>query len=162
MFLLLYSALLGFPAPVVRASLLLLIFLLRRILRRAPDPLTALCAAFFAILLLRPLDLFSSSFQLSFCAVLGMVLFAPALERKLQRVQPRFLREGWVNTFSATTGTVLPAVQLFHQFSLAGLLLNPFLCAFFAVLLPLYALTLLIGCVYLPAGAGLAGWLPPP
>jgi competence protein ComEC len=161
MFLLLYSALLGFPAPVVRASLLLLIFLLRRILRRAPDPLTALCAAFFAILLLRPLDLFSSSFQLSFCAVLGMVLFAPALERKLQRVQPRFLREGWVNTFSATTGTVLPAVQLFHQFSLAGLLLNPFLCAFFAVLLPLYALTLLIGCVYLPAGAGLAGWVNP-
>ena len=161
MFLLLYSALLGFPAPVVRASLLLLIFLLRRILRRAPDPLTALCAALFAILLLRPLDLFSSSFQLSFCAVLGMVLFAPALERKLQRVQPRFLREGWVNTFSATAGTVLPAVQLFHQFSLAGLLLNPFLCAFFAVLLPLYALTLLIGCVYLPAGAWLAGWVNP-
>ena len=90
-----------------------------------------------------------------------MATFAPVLEMKLQRVQPRFLREGWVNTFSATAGTVLPAVQLFHQFSLAGLLLNPFLCAFFAVLLPLYALTLLIGCVYLPAGAWLAGWVNP-
>ena len=162
LFLLLYSALLDFPAPVVRASLLMLITLGRRVLRRAPDPLTALCAAFLAILLLRPLDLFSPSFQLSFCAVLGMVLFAPVLERKLQRDRrPRLLRKGWVDTFSATAGAVLPTVQLYHQFSLAGLLFNPFLCAFFAVLLPLYALTLIVGCVYLPAGAWLAGWVNP-
>lgn len=161
-FLLLYSALLGFPAPVVRASLLLLIALLRRILRRAPDPLTALFAAFWAILLFRPLDLFSPSFQLSFCAMLGMVLFAPTLERKLQRGRlPRLLRVGWVNTFSATAGTALPVIQLYHRFSLMGLALNPFLCALFAVLLPLYALALLLGCVYLPAGVWLAGWINP-
>ncbi len=161
LFLLLYSALLGFPAPVARASLLMLLFLLRRILRRAPDPLTALCAAFFALLLLRPLDLFSASFQLSFCAVLGMVLFAPALERKLDWVQPRFLREGWVNTFSATAGTALPVIQIFHKFSLMGLALNPLLCTLFAVLLPLYALALLMGCLYLPAGVWLADWINP-
>ena len=160
-FLLLYSALLGFPAPVVRASLLMLIFQLRRILRRAPDPLTALCAAFFALLLLRPLDLFSAGFQLSFCAVLGMVLLGPSLEKALQWVRPRFLREGWVNTFSATAGTALPVIQIFHRFSLMGLALNPFLCALFGVLLPLYALALLMGCLYLPAGVWLAGWINP-
>ena len=161
LFLLLYSALLGFPAPVMRASLLMLITLSRRITRRAPDPLTALSAAFWLILLLRPLDLFSVSFQLSFCAVLGIVLFGPALERRLQRVQPQFLREGWISTFSATAGTVLPTVQIYHRFSLMGLLINPFLCALFAVLLPLYALTLLAGCVYLPFGVWLAGWINP-
>lgn len=160
-FLLLYSALLGFPAPVVRASLLMLITLGRRVLRRAPDPLTALCAAFWLILLIRPLDLFSASFLLSFCAVLGIVLFSPALERRLQRVRPRLLREGWASTFSATAGTALPTIQIFHQFSLVGLIINPFLCALFAALLPLYALTLLIGCVYLPAGVWLAGWVNP-
>ena len=160
-FLLLYSALLGFPAPVIRASLLMLITLGRRILRRAPDPLTALCAAFFGILLLRPLDLFSAGFQLSFCAVLGMVLLGPALEKKLQRVRPRFLREGWMNTFSATAGAALPTIQIFHRFSLIGLAVNPFLCALFAVLLPLYAFVFLAGCVYLPAGVWLAGWINP-
>ena len=160
-FLLLYSALLGFPAPVVRASFLMLITLARRVLRRAPDPLTALFAAFWLILLVRPLDLFSASFQLSFCAVLGIVLFGPALERRLQRVRPRFLREGWVSTFSATAGTALPTVQIFHRFSLVGLVFNPFLCALFAALLPLYAFTLLAGCVYLPAGVWLAGWVNP-
>ena len=160
-FLLLYSALLGFPAPVVRASLLMLITLGRRILRRAPDPLTALCAAFFVILLLRPLDLFSASFQLSFCAVLGMVLFSPALEKKLEWVRPRLLREGWVSTFSATAGATLPVIQIFHRLSLIGLVLNPFLCALFAVLLPLYAFVLFAGCVYLPAGVWLAAWINP-
>ncbi len=160
-FLLFYSALLGFPAPVVRASLLMLLTLCRRVLRRAPDPLTALCAAFWLILLIRPLDLFSASFQLSFCAVLGIVLLGPALEKRLRRVKPTFLREGWVSTFSATAGTALPTVQLFHRFSLIGLALNPFLCALFAALLPLYAFTLLLGCVCLPAGAWLAGWLNP-
>ena len=161
LFLLFYSALLGFPAPVARATLLLLITLGRRVLRRAPDPLTALFAAFLLILLFRPLDLFSASFQLSFCAVLGIVLFGPFLERKLQRIQPRFLREGWVSTFSATAGAALPSIQLYHQFSLFGLVSNPFLCALFAVLLPLYALALFMGCVYLPAGVWLAGWINP-
>ena len=160
-FLLLYSALLGFPAPVVRASLLMLLTLGRRVLRRAPDPLTALCAAFWMILLVRPLDLFSASFQLSFCAVLGIVLLGPMLEKRMQRVQPRFLREGWVSTFSATAGAVLPTVQLYHRLSLIGLIVNPFLCALFIVLLPLYALTLLAGCAYLPAGVWIAGWLNP-
>ncbi len=161
LFLLFYSALLGFPAPVVRASLLMLITLARRVLRRAPDPLTALFAAFWLILLIRPLDLFSASFQLSFCAVLGIVLFGPALERKLQRVKPRLLREGWVSTFSATAGTVLPTIQIFHRFSLVGLVFNPFLCVLFAALLPLYALTLLTGCLYLPAGVWAAKWINP-
>ena len=205
-FLLLYSALLGFPAPVVRASLLLLMTLGRRVLRRAPDPLTALCGAFWLILLFRPLDLFSASFQLSFCAVLGIVLIGPALTRRsflgetilwgpkngfpqapfqeshkgfgpfcniaktmTNKRQKRgmnpsgsqFLRKGWITTFSATAGTALPTIQLYHRFSLIGLVFNPFLCALFTVLLPLYALTLLMGCISLPAGIWLAGWLNP-
>ena len=160
-FLLLYSALLGFPAPVVRASLLMLLALGRRVIRRAPDPLTALFSAFWLILLVRPLDLFSASFQLSFCAVLGIVLLGPALKKGLNWVEPLFLREGWVSTFSATAGTALPTLQLYHQFSLIGLVINPFLCALFTVLLPLYALTLLTGCVCLPAGVWLAQWLNP-
>ncbi|MBR5705513.1 MAG: MBL fold metallo-hydrolase, partial [Deltaproteobacteria bacterium] len=64
-------------------------------------------------------------------------------------------------TFSATAGTVLPTVQIYHWFSLIGLMINPFLCALFAVLLPLYALTLFAGCVYLPFGVWLAGWINP-
>lgn len=73
----------------------------------------------------------------------------------------QFLRKGWITTFSATAGTALPTIQLYHRFSLIGLVFNPFLCALFTVLLPLYALTLLMGCISLPAGIWLAGWLNP-
>ena len=93
--------------------------------------------------------------------MLGIVLLGPALKKGLNWVEPLFLREGWVSTLSATAGTALPTLQLYHQFSLIGLVINPFLCALFTVLLPLYALTLLTGCVCLPAGVWLAQWLNP-
>ena len=151
-----YCALLDFSAPVVRASVLLVLAQARRMARRAPDPITTLAAAFLLILLARPLDLFSASFQLSFLAVLGIAVFEPVIRRPLEKRLPAILGRGISVTLSATIGVFLPTVQIYHRFSLAGPLINPALCAVFAVLLPTYALVLALGCVYLPAGAFLA------
>ena len=151
-----YCALLDFAVPVVRASMLLALGEFRRVVRRAHDPLTTLSAAFLLILLFRPLDLFSASFQLSFGAVLGMVLLTPVLARPFSWVRPRWLREGVCVTVAATAGTALPTIQVFHRFSLIGLAINPLVCAIMGLLLPVYAVVLLIGCVWLPAGQALA------
>ena len=157
-FLLFYAGLLGFPPSVVRASLLLLIMEGRKIVRRALDPLTALSAAFFVMLLFRPLDLFSASFQLSFCAMLGIVVFKPLLDRHV----PVFpLSEEIKTTLTATLGSFLPTIQIFHRFSPLGLIVNPVLCLLFAALLPVYAIILAAGCVYLPLGAFLGRCLNP-
>ncbi|MBQ9264621.1 MAG: DNA internalization-related competence protein ComEC/Rec2 [Clostridia bacterium] len=155
-FLLFYCALLDFSAPIMRASALLLLGYGRRIVRRARDGLTALAAAFALILLIRPLDLFSASFQLSFCAVLGIVAIFPELERRFHAKNKRLLLEGLGTTLAATLGVALPTIQIFHSFSLMGLLLNPIACAVFSVLLPVYAAVLMVGCVSLPLGAALA------
>ena len=160
-FLLLYCALLDFSAPVVRASLLILIGLWRRIVRRASDPLTMLCSAFLAILLVRPLDLFSVSFQLSFCAVLGIVVFSPLFPDRSEPSPVRALLSGWQTALSATIGVALPTMQVFHRISLIGLLVNPPACAFFSVLLPVYLLVMIVGCVWLPAGLWLARFVNP-
>ena len=152
-FLLFYSALLDFSAPVVRASLILMVMQLQRRVRRAPDGLTALSAAFLLILLVHPLSLFSASFQLSFLAVLGLVTLGPILRRRVEHLRPAWLWNGVCATLSATVGSFLPTVQLYHRFSLVGLLINPLLCALFAVLLPLYAGTLLLGSLWLDAAA---------
>ena len=165
-FLLCYCALLDFSAPVVRASLLMVIAAGRRIVRRAPDPLTALAAAFLLILVFRPLDLFSASFQLSFCAVLGLVTLLPAMEGRWQgRPYRRFLEAISVPA-AATLFVAVPTIQIFPRLSLLGLVLNPFACMLFALLLPYFALTLAVGCVCLPAGQALAvpanavsGWI---
>lgn len=156
-FLAAYCALLDFAAPIVRASLLMLFACGRRLLRRSYDGLTALSAAFLLILLFRPLDLFSASFQLSFCAVLGIVAAVPALERKWRGMRLYRLRCLLAVTAAATVSVAVPTAQIFHRLSLAGPLINPAACLLFSVLLPLYALALLLGCVSLPLGQALAG-----
>lgn len=155
-FLLFYCALLDFSAPVVRASLLMVFAKGRRLARRAPDPLTALAAAFLLILVFRPLDLFSASFQLSFCAVLGLAALLPALEGRGGGLRGRFLRS-MAATASVMLCIAVPTIQIFHRLSLLGLVLNPVVCILFALLLPLYLLVLVVGCVWLPAGQMLAG-----
>lgn len=155
-FLLFYCALLDFSAPVVRASILMMLNLVRRSIRRAPDPLTALAAAFLLILLFRPLDLFSVGFQLSFLAVLGMIALLPHLERLTDRLNHPELVQGLNVSLAASAGVALPAVTTFHQLSVIGLLVSPLACGLSEVLLPAYALSLLAGMLWLPAGKALA------
>lgn len=155
-FLAIYCGLLEFSAPVVRASLLMSFVSLRRIVRRAHDQLTTLAAAFLLILLVRPLDLFSASFQLSFCAVLGIVMLQPILDRIFSFLPFRRMRDAWTISLSATAGIAIPTIQLYHQFSVIGLFINPAVCGIFGILLPVYALIFLAGCVYMPLGAALA------
>ncbi|MBR0407106.1 MAG: DNA internalization-related competence protein ComEC/Rec2 [Clostridia bacterium] len=156
-FLLAYCALLEFHAPVVRAVILLLLASWRRVVRRAPDMLTTLSATFFLMLLLRPLDLFSASFQLSFCAVLGIVVFLRGKNSGARNP----LINNWKTTFAATAGVTLPTVQIFHRLSIIGLAVNPLLIAVFSVLLPVYLAVFMVGCVSLSAGMLLAGWVNP-
>lgn len=156
-FLLFYCAVLDFAAPVVRSSLLMIFAKGRRIIRRAPDGLTSLSAAFLLILLFRPLDLFSASFQLSFCAVLGIAVTVPIVRKRLME---KSLGKLWLMllvTAAATVFTAVPTIQTFHRVSLLGPLVNPLACQVFALLLPVYALTLLLGCIWLPAGQWIAG-----
>jgi len=151
-FLTLYCGLLNFAAPVVRASLLLMILGLQKLVRRASDPLTCLSAAFLVLLIFRPLDLFSASFQLSFGAVLSMVLFRRGIEKRLGFLPFSSVRSAVAATLSATAGTILPTIQVFHRFSLIGLAINPVICGLFGIVLPVYGLVFLVGCVYQPLG----------
>lgn len=155
-FLAAYCALLNFSAPVVRASLLMLMAEGRRLARRAPDPLTALSAAFLLILIFRPLDLFSAGFQLSFAAALGIAVLVPPLKRRLEGLRFRRAWESLAVTGAASLGAAIPTVQVFHRLSPLGLLINPPACVALGAVLPLYALALLAGCAWLPAGQAMA------
>ena len=157
--LLCYCALLDFSPPVTRASLLILLMLVQDTVRRAPDSVTLLAAAFLIILLVSPLSLFSASFVLSFCAVLGLCLWQRKYDRRFSFLRVRWLRRGVAASLSATLGTLLPTVYYFNRVSLIGLPLNPILCALFQLLLPAYAVVTLLGCLWLPLGRALAALL---
>ncbi len=152
-FLLVYCALIGFSAPVVRASVLTMIVLFAPLAKRRTDPLTSLAAAFLILLLIRPADLFTQSFILSFSAVLGIILFGDLFKSFVprNRILAR-LWSFWQTTFAASCGVALSSVCCFHSLSLIGFVINPFVCAFIGILLPAYAVIFAVGWVWLPAG----------
>ncbi|MFC1707807.1 ComEC/Rec2 family competence protein [Planctomycetota bacterium] len=85
-----YCLLVGARPSVVRASIMIAIYLFGRVLRREPDALNTLGLAALAILLYRPEEVFDTGFQLSFLAVLGLILLAKPL---LVTVRQRLARQ---------------------------------------------------------------------
>lgn len=75
-----YAFITGLRAPVVRASLMINLFLLGYIIRRRTDIFVTLAAACLLILLWNPYELLDIGFQLSFLAVLSIALITPRLE----------------------------------------------------------------------------------
>ena len=150
LFLLIYCGMLGFPAPAVRAAVFVLLGRYRRILWRGKDWPSIVAAAFLLITLFSPMAVFSAGFQLSFCAVIGIFVVLPHLEKRFPGLRTSRLGQSALVSVAATIGLSLPSIQVFHQFSVIGLFLNPFVCLVFMALLPLYAILLAIGCLWLP------------
>ena len=69
-----YTAVAGFNTPAVRAFLMISVFFLAIIAGRNENKINTLGVAAFIILLWHPWSLFELSFQLSFAAVLGILL----------------------------------------------------------------------------------------
>ncbi len=72
-----YAAMTGGTPSVVRSVLMLTLMEIGVVLHREAFSLNTLAAAAVLILLFRPLDLFSVSFQLSFMAVFGILVLLP-------------------------------------------------------------------------------------
>ena len=122
----LYSALCGFSAPVIRASLLVLLVMEGKILARPRSGLHLLSAVFAGMLLVSPVQLTGLSFLLSFGAVLGLVTVAPFLRslRSPRSTPARRIRDGLCAGIGAQLGILLPELGAFQELPLLGLLLN--------------------------------------
>ncbi len=72
-----YAVLAGARPPVVRATIMAVVFLLSFLFERESDGLNSLFIAAFLILLMNPLNIRDVGFQLSFLSVLFILLFLP-------------------------------------------------------------------------------------
>ncbi len=72
-----YCLVVGWQAPVVRASVMASLFILSRLLGRNADLLNLLGASAIVILVVKPLQIFDLGFQLSFLAVLAIICVLP-------------------------------------------------------------------------------------
>jgi competence protein ComEC len=178
-FLAVYSWLVGMSAPVVRSSLMFLAYLGAKLLGRANDPLTSISSVFLAVLLVKPLDLLSPSFQLSFGAVTAMLVLGEPLLKwqnklfhgKRKRVQGHirpFLHQQWQSIkalpalgLTAQIGVALPLAAWYNEISLLGIFVNLLVIPYVAVLMLAFLMALVLspfGFIGQAMGT-VAGWL---
>jgi len=80
-FLWLYAFIIGFPPSAVRACIMLTFICIAQILRMRAYTLNTLFSAAFTMLIWNPMQIFDPGFQLSFMAVLSMVVLLPVFSR---------------------------------------------------------------------------------
>jgi len=154
-----YAWLTGMTPSVVRAVLMVTIFEVGRMVYRQSFSLNTIAAAAVLILLVRPSDLWSVSFQLSFAATAAIVLVARECGSRLHRKE-------WLGTWTgralswilgtviisvaAQLGTLAISMYYFHQISTYFLIAN-------LLVLPLATLLVPCGLLSLALGGSMAG-----
>lgn len=103
-----YMALAGFSTPTIRAFIMISIFLVAIMAGKNENKINTLGVAAFVILLMRPEAIFELSFQLSFLAVLGILLVNRFYPIKLGTT--RDLVTTAVKTTCAATFATLPLI----------------------------------------------------
>ena len=125
-----YGFLAGMSPSTQRAVIMVGVFLLTLLFDREQDLINTICIAGMLILAINPPALFSISFQLSFTAVivivLGMSLIQPVL-KKPKGIAVTLVTKGaafMAVTLFATVGTAPLAMAYFNQVSLIGVVVN--------------------------------------
>ncbi|MGV3623439.1 MAG: DNA internalization-related competence protein ComEC/Rec2 [Archangium sp.] len=130
----------GWQAPAVRSGLMCSLVLGAWILRRRSDALNAVFIALLGMVAVDPASPFDLSVQLSFVAVLSLVLLAPSIRAAIPVSTPspatqsgwalrwRRWREAAVQTFAASVAVTLTSAPIiaaaFQRVSFAGLVSN--------------------------------------
>ncbi|MCX8043748.1 MAG: DNA internalization-related competence protein ComEC/Rec2 [Desulfobacterota bacterium] len=174
---LLYCCIAGMTIPTLRATIMILCYLIALLLDRQQDLLHTLFVAAGIILVLMPTSLFDVSFQLSFAAVFWLIVLVPAWQRALShpdedpfitqhptiRRYKTALRDLCLVSVAAGLGTAPIVATYFNYASLAGFAAN-------IVVVPLASFLIvpagLLGAALLPIGEPLgtiliqsAGWI---
>jgi competence protein ComEC len=134
-----YTALTGWPASAIRATVMLTIIIAGWVLRRPGDLLNSLFAAAVIILVWEPRQLFQAGFQLSFLVVLCMILVLPLLRSVWERMWapdpllPEALRPRWRKILRVPGGYF---VELFLTSLAAWIGSIPLVALYFHVVTP--------------------------
>ena len=121
-----YAFITGLSPSVMRAALMLTIIQVGWICRRQSISFNTLAAAACICLWIDPLSLFSVSFQLSFAAVAGIILFVPHFNSVwiVHSKFARFMRDLVTVSAAATIGTLPVSLYYFSQVARFFMLTN--------------------------------------
>jgi len=165
-----FCAVVGFQASVVRATVMISALLAVPFLRYKVEPLTTLATAALFILLVDPRALWQPSFQLSFACMLSIILLGPPIEswlsfdeekgsnlrKKMSRFANRHLVGQTMMILASVVGVMPLLAHCFHMVPLVGVLSN-FIAAPLVWLLTATTLVLLGVAAVVPAATSVFG-----
>lgn len=140
-----YAVLAGFSASIVRAAVMFSIIAFAKILNRQSNIYNSLALSAMFLLLYNPNYLFDVGFQLSFAAVLSIVIFQPFV-RKYSYSKYYVLKETkslLLISLVAQIGVLPLTLYYFGQFPLLFLVAN-------LIAIPLSSIILVLGLVLIP------------
>ena len=154
-----YALLAGMAPSVIRAAIMLSIFLLGIYLGRQRSAITALAFAAAVMVAIDPQILWSVSFQLSFAAVSGVTILTPTLQEWGRRTRaPNVLIDSFAFSLGAIIATLPIIAYYFGYVSLVGLPATFFALFALPAVIVLSALVGFVGVFALPV-AQVVGWV---
>jgi competence protein ComEC len=144
-----YCILTGNNVSAVRAVVMIGIVLFGNILYRNADAYTSIAASALVLLMNQPLYLFDGGFQLSFSAVIGIIILTPLFCRIY--FIPDKIRSYIAATVAATMATYPIVAFHFYTVSIIGLLVNILILPFASLLVGFGLLVGIIGLVSIEA-----------
>ncbi len=138
--LLFFLFLIGFKASALRAFIMYGAGMLAKMTGREPIPINTLCFAALIILLINPIALFSVSFQLSFLAILSLLVIAPLIYEHLPE---NFVLRMLSEVISVQLLLFPIFAYYFHSVSLVSIFSNLLIIPFMYILVPVGVIQLI-------------------
>lgn len=143
-----FMILTGMPPSVFRATVMAVLLFFAFLFNRSYNSFNALAFAAFIILLTNPAEIFNPGFQLSFSAVLSILIFYPIFQKyikqKNQNRTVRFILLFGAVSLAAQIGTLPFTLYYFHKISVIALIMNLFVIPIIAVIISVSIITLLV------------------
>lgn len=148
----------GMTYSVIRAGIMMIVYLLSNAFIRKRDPLNSLGLSLLLIAVLNPFAMGSASLQLSALATAGIIIysenFAPQIEDKIAEIKNvlirRFIRTGvstLLITVSATAFTLPVSLLLYNRFNFVVFAANLVVVPLSGLCMVLCAVGSLAGCI---------------
>ncbi len=165
-----YTLLVGANAAVVRAAILGLLVLVGRLIGRRQAGLNSLTLTAAIMAIITPSVLWDVSFQLSFAATLGIMLYADPFSDWFITAASRFIpqdrviriagpvSEYFLITLAAQLTTLPLMVYYFKRISLTSLFANPLILPAQPALMVMAGLSVMVGLIVQPLGQ-LFAWI---
>ncbi len=151
----LFAFITGLSASVVRSVVMFSFLLVGQALNRRVSIYNSLAVSAMVLLLVKPAFLFDAGFQLSYTAVLGIVIMQPLYKRKLQskHLIINNLRDLVMVSLTAQIAVLPLTLYYFHQFPLLFLVANIVVIPLSNVVLVLALVTLVLNFCWAWAAA---------